>query len=71
MFKNIIDNYDKIIELPERKRMKYIRDYCVPNDVSASYNTIKAIWIKIYKDHTSATFQDNIESGSVETDGSI
>ena len=46
--KNIIDNYDKIMELPERKRMKYIRDYCIPNDVSASYNTIKAIWNKIY-----------------------
>ena len=50
--KNINDNYDKIMELPERKRMKYIRDYCIPNDISASYNTIKAIWSKIITSHT-------------------
>ena len=50
--KNINDNYDKIMELPERKRMKYIRDYCIPNDVSASYNTIKSIWSKIIESHT-------------------
>ena len=49
--KNITDNYDKIMELPERKRMKYIRDYCIPNDISASYNTIKSIWNSIINEH--------------------
>ena len=49
--KNINDNYDKIMELPERKRMKYIRDYCIPNDISASYNTIKSLWNKLTETH--------------------
>lgn len=51
VIKNINDNYDKIMELPERKRMKYIRDNCVPNDISASYNTIKSLWNKMTESH--------------------
>ena len=62
--KNINDNYDKIMELPERKRMKYIRDYCIPNDISASYNTIKLLWNKIIQSHNTvseAEAQDTVE----------
>lgn len=50
--KNIRDNYSKIMELPDRKRMSYIRDNYVPNNISASYNTIKAIWNTILAEHT-------------------
>lgn len=45
--KNINDNYDKIMELAERKRMTYIKENCVPKEISASYNTLKSIWNKI------------------------
>ena len=49
--KNIIDNYDKIMELPERKRIAYIKDNCIPKDVTSSYNTIRSMWTKILNAH--------------------
>ena len=44
---NIKANYDKIMELPERKRISYIRSTCLPPYVTSSYNTVKSIWNKI------------------------
>lgn len=53
--KNINDNYDKIMELAERKRMTYIKENCVPKEISASYNTLKSIWNKILTSKQSET----------------
>ena len=49
---NIISNYDKIMEQPPRKRISYIQSTCLPENVTSSYNTIKAIWITIMKQKT-------------------
>lgn len=49
---NIISNFDKIIEQPERKRISYIQSTCLPPNVTSSYNTIKTIWTTIMKQKT-------------------
>ena len=49
---NIKENLDTIKALPERKRMSYIKTNCLPENVTASYNTIKTIWEKILKGET-------------------
>ena len=48
VIKNINDHYDEIIKLPEHKRLNYIKTNCLPDNVSASYNTLKSLWKKIY-----------------------
>ena len=48
VIKNINDHYDEIIKLPEHKRLNYIKTNCLPDNVSASYNTLKTLWKKIY-----------------------
>ena len=61
--KNIRDNYNEIIALSERKRMGYIKEKCIPKDISASYNTIKALWTKIFNEqNVQTTVEKSTES---------
>ena len=61
--KNIRDNYNEIIALSERKRMGYIKEKCIPKDISASYNTIKALWTKIFNEqNVQPTVEKSTES---------
>ena len=64
VIKNINDHYDEIIKLPEHKRLNYIKTNCLPDNVSASYNTLKSLWKKIYDsvsptDRLSASVQED------------
>lgn len=43
----ISDQLDVILELPEHKRINHIRMNCLPKNISASYNTLKSIWISM------------------------
>lgn len=47
---NIKDNLNLILDIPDRKRISYIKKNCLPENVTASYNTVKTIWIKVYSD---------------------
>ena len=58
VIKNINDHYDEIIKLPEHKRLNYIKTNCLPDNVSASYNTLKSLWKKIY-DSASISVQED------------
>ena len=49
---NIIKNYDEIMKLDERKRMKYITDKCLPENVTASYNTLRRMLTEIINTHS-------------------
>ena len=44
---NIKDHFDEINQIDERKQIKFIRENCLPENVTASYNTLKNIWFKI------------------------
>ena len=46
VLKNIKDKIDEIMALPERKRINFIKTNCLPEGVSASYNTLKALFVK-------------------------
>ena len=50
VIKNINEHFDKIMELAEHKRISYIKDNCVPKDITCSYNTLKSLWNKIVND---------------------
>lgn len=50
VIKNINEHFDKIMELPEHKRISYIKDNCVPDGVTASYNTLKSLWKSLLDD---------------------
>ena len=51
---NIKENFETIKAIPERKRISHIRDNYLPENVTASYNTIRAIWERILKGETVA-----------------
>lgn len=44
--KSIQEKFDEIKALPERKQIRFIKENCLPENVTASYNTIKTIWRK-------------------------
>ena len=46
VLKNIKDKIDEIMVLPERKRINFIKINCLPEGISASYNTLKALFVK-------------------------
>ena len=47
LVKNIRDNLEQIKNLPSRKQMNFIRENCLPENVTASYNSLKTILVKI------------------------
>lgn len=49
---NIIQNKDRINELNSRKRVKFVKEFCIPPNVTASYNTIRALLEKYLNDKT-------------------
>ena len=51
---NIKENFETIKTIPERKRISYIKEHYMPENVTAAYNTIRAIWEKILKGETVA-----------------
>lgn len=51
---NIKDNFETIKALPERKRISHIKEHCMPENVTASYNTIKTIWERILKSNNAS-----------------
>ena len=59
VIKNINDHYDEIIKLPEHKRLNYIKTNCLPDNVSASYNTLKSLWKKIYDSASISVKEDH------------
>lgn len=48
--KNINEHFDKIMELAEHKRLNYIKTNCLPDGVTASYNTLKSLWKSLLDD---------------------
>ena len=49
VIQHIIENKDKILALNSRKRVKFVKEFCIPPNVTASYNTIRALLDKHLK----------------------
>ena len=43
VIQNIIINRDKILALDSRKRVKFVKEFCLPPNVKCSYNTLRAL----------------------------
>ena len=66
---NIRENFETIKALPERKRISHIRDNYLPENVTASYNTIRTIWQKVLSEgdiKMSTPKEEVVHEGTVE-----
>lgn len=44
--KSINEKFNEIKALPSRQQIRFIKENCLPEGVTASYNTLKTIWMK-------------------------
>lgn len=64
--KSIQEKFDEIKALPERKQIRFIKENCLPENVTASYNTIKTIWRKAIEERNSIEAPNNHEGSHEE-----
>ena len=69
VIENIINHKDKILELECRKRVKYVRENCIPEGITASYNALTSLIIKYVLTKDSQLSQEEIKE-EVETQDS-
>lgn len=64
VIENILKHKDKILELECRKRVKYVRENCIPEGITASYKALTSLIIKYVLTKDSQLSQEDAQQSS-------